>query len=40
MVMDEQVEIAGVHLRKRRRVGSTTSDKDLHSDFVTLGMWS
>jgi len=38
MKIGGQVEIASVHLRERRRGGSTTSEKDRHFEFVTWGM--
>src|SRR5712691_1701472 len=37
MKIGGQVEIASVHLRERRRGGSTTSEKDRHFEFVTWG---
>jgi hypothetical protein len=37
MKIGAQVAIAGVHLRDRRRGGSTTRKSDRHFEFVTWG---
>jgi hypothetical protein len=37
MKIGAQVEIASVHLRERRRGGSTAGEKDRYFEFVTWG---